>query len=759
MDDIKLHLNNYFNIILPIVMVLLLSSCGGGSSLPPKPNVLEVTRALCSDGLDNDANNQTDCADSNCSNTSYCSANGIAGKKDVQDKWLDHWDLLPRKAVTLADAEKICAGIGARLPTATELFRNRYVDNTSLLTVDDAYKGNGEEWLWTSIKRTDQSQQFIIRLSEGAIPPSGTPRTGNVTASANTELRQFRCIWPINAKVTTGFTKERCFSKPGENCFKVSENVNMDSKQRAPLDYAGAAQECRMSGASLPVVADYATAIQAGLPHGTNLWNYTANAISWFSTNPANLSNNYGVSIVRFNDLKAPYWSYISGDRGAIAHPSTVHMNYRFRCIGLEDASRITLPVEPTCQGSQCFQLNDARSMLIADNSDRTATTFAVALDTCRELGADIPNQAEFSDLVRAGWDNGSNTWLWMADPVVYSDVNKTDPANLILTKHHYRNAVGKWSGKGLSNWTYRNGLGAPREANIASAYRCVWRGRLGKLPTACTTGQVIKRQGDSFVCVNSVTGDSNGNANPNGDHQIDAWGNAWDKFTRPAEKYSTANQNCQQLGARLPTANELYAARGATKYLPPIVDVGSANLNLWTLNPATTIGHHTLVSIISADVSSDVETNPHEYRCIWPSLKGNVLSGRACYGNPAKPCFQDYVDSTGTKVNEEMIADSEDRLALTMTAAITECQQAGGKLPDLREFAKLTHNEWKNGSNKWLWINDSMYWYNGGYGYALGRWSGSATKSWQYQNPAMGAVGVATKPRNFRCIYSTVVR
>ncbi|MFV2061309.1 MAG: hypothetical protein ACC653_11550 [Gammaproteobacteria bacterium] len=733
--------------------LLVLSACdsggssGGGGGLPPERSTKETTRALCSDKIDNDSNGKIDCEDTLCLKTSVCSAN----KVETVDSWGDYWDGVPRAPQTLIDAEKTCKDIGGRLPTATELYRNQVKANPSELMKSEEYKTStkdGSEKLWTSIGPENVDNQFTVNLL--AVTPVPANNRIYVDVAAKTASNEYRCIWPLNDAHKLGFDERHCNGPAdADKCFKVTTDLNMDVEPRAPLDYVGAAYECRLEGASIPVVADYARAIPNGLPNGSANWEFTGNAISWVN------ASNFGVSLVRFDASRAAHWSYdsVTPVSALRSNGLNIQEDVRFRCIGLSDHAGALVPNIPPCLNKDCFHYNNGRSHIIADNQDRNPTSYPFAINQCRALGAELPNQAEFAELIHAGWV-GNDNYLWLSDPVI-----KTTG-----TINSLGNAVGKWLDIGTVNWIYsnvgKNKTNAEmRTPDTNQAYRCVWHGRIGKLPK-CADDQAIERTGNTFACINTIAGNSNSKATPAGQSKPDIKGNAWDFQNRKQEDYATATKICKDLGARLPTANEIYVGRGNAPTFA-ITAPDAQDVTIWALNPASETGAHAVVKIVSGAVSSVADTTLQFYRCVWEATRSNVLSGRACNGPAGNSCYQSKVDLAGIVTdNDDLIADATDRVAMTMPSARAECQQAGGKLPDLREFSKLTHSSWPNGSNNLLWIDESMNWNDTGtYGYALGKWLNNATPAWQYDNALYGSKDVATALHYFRCVYSTVVR
>jgi hypothetical protein len=291
---------------------------------------------------------------------------------------------------------------------------------------------------------------------------------------------------------------------------------------------------------------------------------------------------------------------------------------------------------------------------------------------------------------------------------------------------------------------------GALTHPTTSYPYRCVFRSSRGGLPP-CLAGQIVVDDGTDLACDDPVDGDSDGMANPGGTEILDRFGNAWDTIQRATATYDVAVATCTAAGGRLPTASELWGARYGEPVGPAIGDINSTSY-LWTSTHSYEPSYQIIVRVSDGDAEHTALSSSQPYRCVWPSTRGDVLAGDNCYGPAGNGCFA---------ASGNLIADAYDRIALPVPAAIEECRASGGRLPDLREFATLTHAGWTNGSNNWLPINEALYWYSGGYGYLLGRWPGTATTGWSY-GKNQGDWGDLTwfySWYGFRCVYSTLDR
>ncbi|RME26170.1 MAG: hypothetical protein D6806_06635, partial [Deltaproteobacteria bacterium] len=296
-------------------------------------------------------------------------------------------------------------------------------------------------------------------------------------------------------------------------------------------------------------------------------------------------------------------------------------------------------------------------------------------------------------------------------------------------------------AGSGNPSW------GAVSLPTDSRPYRCAWHAAGPQVPD-CQPGQVVLWDGAGYACQDGTAGSSNGNANSV--EIVDSFGNAWDGIQRAqAATFADALSLCESLGGRLPTASEIFAARASNNPHTAIGDINDTSY-LWTITRVGQSGERALVRVSDGAATHAAETSQQYFRCIWPSSRSDVLGGANCYGPPDSPCFK--------TADGALVADKYDRVALDAAGAINECLAAGGRLPDHGEVMALMREGWPNGTNAWQWLGEFIYWYNTGYGYPVYRWSGNGTSGWTYDSNN-GGLSPATTYRNFRCVYSTLLK
>jgi hypothetical protein len=638
---------------------------------------------------------QFSCVDIRTLGASAGEANGF----EIADAQEETWDGFQRPAVPWAEAKAACEAAGGRLPTITELFRNNALNGSGNLS-----DPSSTSYLWTLIAGAND-RHAIVRLSDGT-----------VTNQPDNNSQSYRCVWPDVQDSL--FTTNNCYSASG-NCEQTGLIWNIDAEDRPAMEYANAVNECNFYGASVPGIRDMSEYIHQTTNTGSDAWLWSSNTKYWYS-------GNMGLALYRWGGL-APNFSYDAGNFGALASATSA---YAVRCIG--KAAPVGVLPAPSCNGG-CFQADRRRSGLLADSVDRTATDQASAAETCRLLGGSLPDGAELADLIHAGLPGGVNVWLWSSSPLYWYNQG-------------YGYALYKWSGVGTDHWVPISGTTVERSIPGATrAYRCVWNEKLEASPTVCAAGQYQSWNGTQSVCTASSNGSSSGNANLS--EFVDAWGNAWDADQRGAATYVVAQQACGSMGGRLPTATEIYRVR-ANQNLPGVAAIGTASDTsyLWTNIVGSVATKNVTVRVSDGTTAEYGQTTAVPYRCIWPVTKGNVFSGRSCYAEPAMGCYQ----------ADDLRMDDFDRPAMPQASASNECAFYGGRLPDQDEFQSLIHSGARNGSNSYMWLDEPLYWYSNGYGYATGRWSGIGTTGWTYDvSPGNGSLSWSTTSKAFRCVFS----
>lgn len=657
---------------------------------------------------------------------------GTANGYPIVDDWGDAWDGIERSPKTVAEATAICEAEGGRLPTASELYRNR-ASAGGTGNLGDISKTT---YLWTLVPEYRDGYNQRIRLSDGGR-----------SAQPATQAHAYRCIWPSHN--SAAFDGNNCYGPPGNGCQEKDHLFSFDRMERPSLDAAGAAFECRFYNASLMSVREFQEAAQQGMDNPTDQWNWVGDVAYWYN-------NNDGYHLVKTGAVADPHWGYDNGTNGWGDDGNlSAEGSYRvFRCIGKRDAGLGIIAADPACNG-ECFSLTTKRkTKIIADDTDRGALQYGEALEACRAVGGRLPTSAEFFDLLQSGWTNGSNEWLWSSDAMYWYNDN-------------YGVSILRWSGTGVPGRAHYNDSGTVSRADSNRRFRCVWTERLEETMTACDAdeNQIWDAAAQEFSCEAAVDGVvDNDVSNPPGVPAFpDAWGNKWDFFQRADMTYIDAVATCEGLGGRLPTATEVWRVRHQQGVVGSELGQSTDTEWIWTNVPSAEPAHNMVMKLANGDVSHAHNANAemHNVRCIWPTTKGDALTGRSCNGDPTAAgggCFTDAASG--------LRADAYNRPPLYNPSAAWECNFYGGRLPDHNEYASLIHGGLANNSNTWLHIAEAEYWYNGGYGTNIIRWDDDTVDrtKWAFNkhgsNPGhTGSLTWETTRYNFRCVYSNEIR
>ncbi|MEO8549045.1 MAG: hypothetical protein ABI678_03710, partial [Kofleriaceae bacterium] len=195
------------------------------------------------------------CTDSAC--VQACDASMLSAA--ITDPWGIQWDGLDRTALAYDAAAAACKAFGARLPTATELYR---VSASQSGAVGQSFNTAP---LWTAVP-ADKLNQVTAKLADGA-----TAMTPAATATA------FRCVCP--AALPKTFTGKHCNGEPGSECFPVGA-YNLDTKDRPALRRSSALWECTNEHAHLADSELLIEGIRDGLP-GTGVAVATGDSASY----------------------------------------------------------------------------------------------------------------------------------------------------------------------------------------------------------------------------------------------------------------------------------------------------------------------------------------------------------------------------------------------------------------------------------------------------------------------------------------------
>ncbi|PNU18790.1 hypothetical protein C2E25_15775 [Geothermobacter hydrogeniphilus] len=126
--------------------------------------------------------------------------------------------------------------------------------------------------------------------------------------------------------------------------------------------------------------------------------------------------------------------------------------------------------------------------------------------------------------------------------------------------------------------------------------------------------------------------------------------------------------------------------------------------------------------------------------------MNNGGFSGDACYGPAGNECHAKDLFWN---------VDQYDRPAASYAAAANEGRFYDASIPTTRDWQELIQAGLENPSNAWLWGSDGKYWYNGGFGNALVRWSGVGAGSWAPISSSTFSLDRGSGHRNFRYVYS----
>ena len=485
--------------------------CGNGQCALSCPGTTTACGGSCVDTTTDDAH----CGgcDMGCASDRECIASNCELRCDaglnspVVDSWGFTWDGLERAAAPLADAETACAAIGARLPTATELFRASAVESGS---VGQTFHTN---YLW-SLVPYDISRQHTIRFSDG----------GTSSQTTTSDLN-YRCVCPDQPD-RQEFTGNSCYGPPGEDCFALSElggRSNIDAKDRAALTKAGAVWECAYYYAHLAPTAKYIQAIQADLENGSDEWLHVADEAR------------YDLDLVlKFSG--APGTTWLASGNVSWSNTSTFR---QFRCVG-PNYQTGTHPnsISGSFVGSGGVYKGEA-----ADTTTMDSSAYIDAVDVCFDRGGHLPYSTEMAELILQGLPGGTFNWLWTADSTGYHGGN-----------NNFLQAVVKWQDVDL-RYPYWYSASAPSsylswswKFTVDNPYRCIYY----PLDVTYTGPMAAQCQGSCFELTSP------------GATPAKLW---MDEFDRVPATFEEAHNVCRQNGGYL--AHERDYAEAVRRGLP----------------------------------------------------------------------------------------------------------------------------------------------------------------------------------------------
>lgn len=363
--------------------------CGNGMCAEGCPTGQELCGGTCTD-TQTDADHCGTCdnacaADQECREGSCQVRCDVGLTSPVTDPWGYQWDGLERDAAALDIATATCAGFGARLPTATELYR---VSANQSATVGMSFHTN---YLWSTVPAT-RLEQATLRLSDAT-----------ATSTAATSTLTYRCVCAPPQPAFFGGT--RCNGPAGDACATVGRS-HIDKSDRPALRLSSAVWECANEHAHVADLATLVEAIQAGVP-GSGAYVATSDraqadqaaSLRWTTAAGWEVSGNLTTQNLRtLTPFRCAGPSFISG-----THPAAV-------------------PNE--------FTAGPYKS----EAADAAAAGWVAAHDACFARGGHLPRSSELAELIMQGLPGGSDAYLWTGDQAGYDG-------------NQFRAATVKWAG------------------------------------------------------------------------------------------------------------------------------------------------------------------------------------------------------------------------------------------------------------------------------------------------------------------------
>lgn len=307
------------------------------------------------------------------------------------DPWGLVWDKITRPPQPHAEAVIQCQQLGARLPTPTEIYRNNDATGEAGLLNNSA-----EAYMWTDTVGKGKDKVEVMQAKDG-----------KMDEESREKLTAFRCVWDPTERPKT-FTGVNCHGNSQEDgCVKLKVGKNeyiVDRRERPEQYWIQAAEECRKMGGRLPMTTEFNSLIRAGIPNGSNQYNWagatksgSAAAFKWPQV---------GNSKVDYSSVK----SYRDFD-------ISMTKKQRFRCISEAVKLVDNEPVFPQSKINQTFK---ADPLLRMDSKARSAATYYEAAYNCLNDGGHLPSIDEMTTAIRAGLkhDDDGTEYYWTSNLV-----------------------------------------------------------------------------------------------------------------------------------------------------------------------------------------------------------------------------------------------------------------------------------------------------------------------------------------------------
>ncbi len=287
----------------------------------------------------------------------------------------DRWDRVP---LNKTGAMFECNALGAHLPTPAELAR---------AVRSGLGDGSGQQLFLSGETATNTG----TTLRWTATDTSWGAASGGISSAQHTSSQPYRCVGPVQPQAPA--------PAPSSGAFTSRTGRRADDKDRAAQDFAAALDTCFAQGGHLPSSTELAELILEGLPSGSGAGLLTVDHVS--ATHVVGLRWT-GV------DTRFAFGASVSSVDKAAASA--------FRCVYYSVDSTLAGPGSGQCQ-TACKELSlTGGGKLWIDDANRSATSFAVAVDACSALGAEIAGLRDLLEGVRHGLSTASTGKIHAAE-------------------------------------------------------------------------------------------------------------------------------------------------------------------------------------------------------------------------------------------------------------------------------------------------------------------------------------------------------
>ena len=285
--------------------------------------------------------------------------------------------------------------------------------------------------------------------------PYGTTYQSYGSKPANTAYR-FRC---------KGVSDESIGAHPNtvteEYVANTTTHLKANKSSTSKVNFWTGIDACFNTGGHLAHERDMMELVRHGLPNGPGTggsdWVWTSDFSQY---NAAQVVRWAGIDTT-FDDTYSTY----------ATHADTNGNSYQYRCAYYPiDPDFKAVPKAKCAGGFDCYHVSkgsgDDKVEVWADSIDRSKVNWVTAVMDCMNQGGHLASPRELTELIRTGFPNGSDQWMWTDD---HTNAGNGHP---IVMKW---NGVQKtWTPVYSSNMTH-----AAAATTTTHNYRCVWNNEL----------------------------------------------------------------------------------------------------------------------------------------------------------------------------------------------------------------------------------------------------------------------------------------